>query len=81
MDVAFRIIGDAILRPIGFKQLDPRSIQVDNRLNLTDKPTVNVIIIFDVHSMLHEDFISELHIQNRQNDYTILADTISRCVV
>jgi len=56
MDVTFWKIGDAILRTIGFKQLDPWLIQVDNRLNLTDKPTVNVIIIFEVHLITHSQF-------------------------
>ena len=53
MDVTLWIIGDAILRTIDFEQLDPWPIQVDNRLNLTDKFTVNVIIIFDVHLIPH----------------------------
>ena len=53
MDVTLWIIGDAILRMIDFKQLDPWPIQVDNRLNLTDKATVNVINIFDVHFTPH----------------------------
>ena len=78
MDVALRIIGDAILRTIDFKQLDPWSIQVDNRLNLIDKPAVHVIAIFDVHSnaprILYSQIPSLNHILRTVKPNTSLPD-------